>query len=304
MSDSNKKNRVLGRGLDSILQSPETDITSKDISGDYVAGAVAEIDINLIETNPFQPRTDFDEEALRELAQSIKEQGVIQPVTVRKLGYNRYQLISGERRLRASKLAGLTRIPVFIRIANDEQMLELALIENIHRENLNAIEVAISYQRLIDECNLTQEQLSEKLGKSRPAIANFLRLLKLPAEIQIALRDGHISMAHARALINIDNKEAQLKLLQQIIEDELNVRQTEELANNAKNATAQGNVKEQRKQTNYLPEHFKAQIKTLSQALNTKVQVKRNLKGHGSVVIDFKDEAEFDRIISLFNHRQ
>ena len=304
MSDSNKKNRVLGRGLDSILQSPETDITSKDISGDYVAGAVAEIDINLIETNPFQPRTDFDEEALRELAQSIKEQGVIQPVTVRKLGYNRYQLISGERRLRASKLAGLTRIPVFIRIANDEQMLELALIENIHRENLNAIEVAISYQRLIDECNLTQEQLSEKLGKSRPAIANFLRLLKLPAEIQIALRDGHISMAHARALINIDNKEAQLKLLQQIIEDELNVRQTEELANNAKNATAQGNAKEQRKQTNYLPEHFKAQIKTLSQALNTKVQVKRNLKGHGSVVIDFKDEAEFDRIISLFNHRQ
>ena len=225
-------------------------------------------------------------------------------MTVRKLGYNRYQLISGERRLRASKLAGLTRIPVFIRIANDEQMLELALIENIHRENLNAIEVAISYQRLIDECNLTQEQLSEKLGKSRPAIANFLRLLKLPAEIQIALRDGHISMAHARALINIDNKEAQLKLLQQIIEDELNVRQTEELANNAKNATTQGNAKEQRKQTNYLPEHFKAQIKTLSQALNTKVQVKRNLKGHGSVVIDFKDEAEFDRIISLFNHRQ
>ena len=304
MSDSNKKNRVLGRGLEAILQSPETDITSKDISGDYVAGAVAEIDINLIETNPFQPRTDFDEEALWELAQSIKEQGVIQPVTVRKLGYNRYQLISGERRLRASKLAGLTRIPVFIRIANDEQMLELALIENIHRENLNAIEVAISYQRLIDECNLTQEQLSEKLGKSRPAIANFLRLLKLPAEIQIALRDGHISMAHARALINIDNKEAQLKLLQQIIEDELNVRQTEELANNAKNATTQGNAKEQRKQTNYLPEHFKAQIKTLSQALNTKVQVKRNLKGHGSVVIDFKDEAEFDRIISLFNHRQ
>ena len=302
MPDKNR--RALGRGLDAIMQSPETDITSKDISGDYVAGAVAEIDINLIETNPFQPRTDFDEEALRELAQSIKEQGVIQPVTVRKLGYNRYQLISGERRLRASKLAGLTRIPVFIRIANDEQMLELALIENIHRENLNAIEVAISYQRLIDEYNLTQEQLSEKLGKSRPAIANFLRLLKLPAEIQIALRDGHISMAHARALINIDNKEAQLKLLQQIIEDELNVRQTEELANNAKNATTQGNAKEQRKQTNYLPEHFKAQIKTLSQALNTKVQVKRNLKGHGSVVIDIKDEAEFDRIISLFNHRQ
>jgi len=298
MPDNTKKNRGLGRGLDAILQSPETDITSRDISGDYVAGAVAEIDINLIETNPFQPRTDFDEEALEELAQSIKEQGVIQPVTVRKLGYNRYQLISGERRLRASKLAGLSKIPVFIRIANDEQMLELALIENIHRENLNAIEVAISYQRLIDECNLTQEQLSEKVGKSRSAIANFLRLLKLPAEIQIALRDGHISMAHARALINIDDKETQLKLLQQIIEDELSVRQTEELASKAK--TPEGN-REQRKQTNYLPDHFKAQIKTLSQALNTKVKVKRNVKGQGSVVIDFKNQEEFDRIIALFN---
>ncbi len=298
MPDNTKKNRGLGRGLDAILQSPETDITSRDISGDYVAGAVAEIDINLIETNPFQPRTDFDEEALEELAQSIKEQGVIQPVTVRKLGYNRYQLISGERRLRASKLAGLSKIPVFIRIANDEQMLELALIENIHRENLNAIEVAISYQRLIDECNLTQEQLSEKVGKSRSAIANFLRLLKLPAEIQIALRDGHISMAHARALINIDDKENQLKLLQQIIEDELSVRQTEELASKAR--TPEGN-REQRKQTNYLPDHFKAQIKTLSQALNTKVKVKRNVKGQGSVVIDFKNQEEFDRIIALFN---
>ena len=298
MSDNNKKNRGLGRGLDAILQSPETDITSRDISGDYVAGAVAEIDINLIETNPFQPRTEFDEEALEELARSIKEQGVIQPVTVRKLGYNKYQLISGERRLRASKLAGLSKIPVFIRIANDEQMLELALIENIHRENLNAIEVAISYQRLIDECNLTQEQLSEKMGKSRSAIANFLRLLKLPAEIQIALRDGHISMAHARALINVEDKETQLKLLQQIIEDELSVRQTEELANKAKSPE---NNREQRKQTNYLPDHFKTQIKTLSQALNTKVKVKRNLKGQGSVVIDFKNEAEFDRIIQLFN---
>lgn len=293
------KKRGLGRGLDAILQSPETDITSRDISGDYVAGAVAEIDINLIEANPFQPRTEFDEVALAELAQSIKEQGIIQPVTVRKLGYNRYQLISGERRLRASKLAGLAKIPAFIRIANDEQMLELALIENIHRENLNAIEVAISYQRLIDECNLTQEQLSDKVGKSRSAIANFLRLLKLPAEIQIALRDGHISMAHARALINIEDKEAQLKLLQQIIEDDLNVRQTEELANKAK-TTAEEN-KEQRKQTNYLPDHFKAQIKTLSQALNTKVKVKRNLKGQGSVVIDFKNQEEFDRIIALFN---
>ena len=297
---SDKKNRGLGRGLDAILQSPETDITSRDISGDYVAGAVAEIDVNQIEANPFQPRQEFDDEALQELAQSIREQGIIQPVTVRKLGYNRYQLISGERRLRASKLAGLSKIPAFIRIANDEQMLELALIENIHRENLNAIEVAISYQRLLDECNLTQEQLSEKVGKSRSSITNFLRLLKLPAEVQIALRDGHISMAHARALINIDDKEAQLRLLQQIIEDELNVRQTEELANKAKQPEG---PKNQRKQTNYLPDHFKAQIKTLSQALNTKVKVKRNLQGQGSVVIDFKNEEEFNRIMALFNSK-
>ena len=296
MPDKNRKS--LGRGLDSILQSPETDITSRDISGDFVAGAIAEIDINLIETNPFQPRTEFDETALRELAQSIKEQGVIQPVTVRKLGYNKYQLISGERRLRASKLAGLSKIPAFIRVANDEQMLELALIENIHRENLNAIEVAISYQRLIDECNLTQEEVSEKVGKSRSAVANFLRLLKLPAEIQLAIRDGHISMGHARALININSKEDQLKLLQQIIMDEMNVRQTEELAEKAKNPEAK-----ERKQTNFIPEHFKNKIKTLSQTLNTKVKVKRNLSGQGSVVIDFKDEAEFDRIMELFNHK-
>lgn len=224
----------MGRGLDAILGSPETDITSKDISGNYVVGAVAEIDINLIETNPFQPRTEFDETALNELAASIKEQGVIQPVTVRKLGYNKYQLISGERRLRASKLAGLSKIPVFIRVANDEQMLELALIENIHRENLNAIEVAISYQRLIAECNMTQEEVSEKVGKSRSAVANFLRLLKLPPEVQIAIRDGHITMGHARALINIEDKEQQLKLLQKIIEDELSVRETEEMADKAK----------------------------------------------------------------------
>ena len=290
----------MGRGLDAILGSPETDITSKDISGNYVVGAVAEIDINLIETNPFQPRTEFDETALNELAASIKEQGVIQPVTVRKLGYNKYQLISGERRLRASKLAGLSKIPVFIRVANDEQMLELALIENIHRENLNAIEVAISYQRLIAECNMTQEEVSEKVGKSRSAVANFLRLLKLPPEVQIAIRDGHITMGHARALINIEDKEQQIRLLQRIIEDDLSVRDTEEMAEKAKNA---GKDKKEKKQTNFLPENFKSKIKTLSQTLNTKVKVNRSLTGKGSLVIDFKDEAEFDRIMELFNKK-
>lgn len=297
MSDKNRK--AMGRGLDAILGSPETDITSKDISGNYVVGAVAEIDINLIETNPFQPRTEFDETALNELAASIKEQGVIQPVTVRKLGYNKYQLISGERRLRASKLAGLSKIPVFIRVANDEQMLELALIENIHRENLNAIEVAISYQRLIAECNMTQEEVSEKVGKSRSAVANFLRLLKLPPEVQIAIRDGHITMGHARALINIEDKEQQLKLLQKIIEDELSVRETEEMADKAKETS-----KDKRKETDQFPAR-KLQEQNQDAVANAQHQGQGQPQpdGKGSLVIDFKDEAEFDRIMELFNRK-
>src|ERR1035437_5953510 len=204
MMNANKK-RALGRGLSAILESPETDITSKDISGEFVAGAIANIQINLIETNPFQPRDQFEEDRLKELSASIKEQGIIQPITVRKLGYDRYQLISGERRLRASKLAGLHEIPAYIRIANDQQMLELALVENIQREQLNSIEVAISFQRLLDECNLTQEQLSDKLGKNRTTISNFIRLLKLAPEVQVIIRDGQISMGHARALISIED---------------------------------------------------------------------------------------------------
>lgn len=297
-SNIRAKRRGLGRGLEAILQSPETDITSIDISGDYVAGAVAEIDIEKIEANPFQPRVGFDDMALRELAASIQKQGVIQPVTIRKLGYDKYQLISGERRLRASKMAGLTSIPVYIRVANDEQMLEMALIENIHRENLNAIEVAISYQRLIDECNLTQEQLSEQIGKSRTTITNFLRLLKLPPEVQIAVRDGHISMGHARALINLESDEKQLVILQKTIEEELNVRQVEALVraiNNpqtpSKKSTAQ-----------VVPAVYKQQTKTLSEKLNAKVDLKRAANGKGSLVIAFENDGEFDRIIALLTN--
>jgi len=294
MTDNLKKRKGLGRGLDAILQSPDTDITSKDISGSYVAGAIAEIDINLIDINPFQPRTDFDTLALTELAQSIKEQGIIQPVTVRKMGYDNYQLISGERRLRASKLAGLTKIPVYIRVANDEQMLEMALIENIHRESLNAIEVAISYQRLIDECNLTQENLGEKVGKSRSAVTNYLRLLKLPAEIQVALRDGHITMGHARAIINVENKEQQLLILQKIIDNGLNVRQVEDLVREANNPKP-------KVRTNVIPERIKQQVAELSKALNTKVNVKRDAKGKGSLTIRFDSESEFDRLMEMIS---
>ena len=290
MTTPNKK-RGLGRGLDAILQSPETDITSADISGNYVAGAIAQIEIDKIETNPFQPRTDFDETALNELAESIKNQGVIQPVTVRKMGYDKYQLISGERRLRASKMAGLKKIPVFIRVANDEQMLEMALIENIHRENLNAIEVAISYQRLIEECKLTQDQLSEKVGKDRSTVANFLRLLKLPAEIQIAIRDGYITMGHARALVNISDKKKQLIILKRIIDEDLSVRQVEMLTRE----------KTAKKQVNVIPDSYKVQADALSKALKMNVKVSRDGKGKGSLTINFKNDQEFERLLDFIN---
>ena len=295
MSLQNKK-RGLGRGLDAILQSPETDITSSDISGNYVAGAVAELNIDFIEANPFQPRTDFDENALNELAESIKVQGVIQPVTVRKMGRDKYQLISGERRLRASKLAGLKTIPVYIRVANDEQMLEMALIENTHREGLNAIEVALSYQRLIEECNITQEELSEKVGKDRSTVTNFLRLLKLPPEVQVALRDGFISMGQARAIINIDDKTKQLIILKEIIDKDLSVRQVEELVRslNTKNVKA-------KKQKNVLPEAFIYKIDSLSKILDAKIKVDRNSKGKGSMTISFKNDEDFERLISIIN---
>ena len=290
MTTPNKK-KGLGRGLDAILQSPETDITSIDISGNYVAGAIAQIEIDKIETNPFQPRTDFDENALNELAESIKNQGVIQPVTVRKMGYDKYQLISGERRLRASKMAGLKTIPVFIRVANDEQMLEMALIENIHRENLNAIEVAISYQRLLEECQLTQDQLSEKVGKDRSTVSNFLRLLKLPAEIQIAIRDGYITMGHARALVNISDKTQQLVILKRIIDEDLSVRQVETLTR----------AKQPKKQANVVPETYKVQANALSKALKMNVKVSRDSKGKGSLTIKFKNDEEFERLLDFIN---
>lgn len=295
MSLPNKK-RGLGRGLDAILQSPETDITSSDISGNYVAGAVAELNIDFIEANPFQPRTDFDDNALNELAESIKVQGVIQPVTVRKMGRDKYQLISGERRLRASKLAGLKTIPVYIRVANDEQMLEMALIENTHREGLNAIEVALSYQRLIEECNITQEQLSEKVGKDRSTVTNFLRLLKLPPEVQVALRDGFISMSQARAIINIEDKTKQLIILKEIIDKDLSVRQVEELVRSLNTKNVKTN-----KQKDVLPEVVIQKINSLSKSLNTKIKVSRNSKGKGTLTINFKNDEDFERLISLIN---
>ena len=290
---NNPKKKVLGRGLSAILESPETDITSKDISGEFVAGAISNIEIDKIEPNPFQPRTDFDEESLNNLAQSIREQGIIQPITVRKLGYDKYQLISGERRLKASKLAEMTTIPAYIRIADDKQMLEMALVENIHREDLNAIEIAISYKRLVEECEITPEELSDHVGKNRTTITNYLRLLKLPPEIQIALRDNKITMGHARALINIDDIETQLTILKNILSKDLTVRKVEEIVRNL----SQDDDLPKENKTVELPEKYISVKKQLIEKLEVKVDVKRNNKGKGSIVIPFKSDKEFGRII-------
>src|SRR6478752_7405445 len=228
------KKKALGRGLSALLSDNEEDEKldveiSTDVIPSTPANGMSEIQISEIEVNPFQPRTHFDEDALLELAESIKVHGIIQPITVRRLSRNQYQLISGERRFQAAKIAGLRAIPAYIRLADDQQMLEMALIENIQRENLNPIEISLSYQRLISECNLKQEELGDRVGKNRSTVTNYLRLLKLPPDIQIALRDQKISMGHARAIINVDNPESQLFIFKKIVAEDLSVRKVEEL---------------------------------------------------------------------------
>ena len=302
---SNKRN-ALGRGLSALLEDSKTDITSNakaEIGS--VVGSVASIPIEHIEANPFQPRTQFEEQALLELSESIREHGIIQPVTVRKLGYGKYQLISGERRFRASKLAGLTVIPAYIRIANDQAMLEMAIVENIQRENLDAIEIAISYQRLIEECNLTQEALSKKVSKQRSTITNFLRLLKLPADIQVGIRDGKITMGHAKTLININDAEKQMEIYKQMIEENLSVREAEELVRDEKKNS---NLESLRKSTeNKAIENtalsFEQQkaIDDLSNMLNSKVDLKLNTKGKGKIVIEFESSGDLQRIFDILD---
>ena len=289
-----QKRTGLGRGLSAILESPETDITSKDISGNYVAGAIASLPLGKIETNPFQPREDFDEAALAELSQSILEQGIIQPLTVRKMGYDKYQLISGERRFRAAKLAGIESVPCYIRVANDEQMLEWALIENIQRENLNAIEIAISYNRLIEECSLTQDELSKRVGKNRTTVTNYLRLLRLPAEVQAALRDGSISMGHARSLINVNNEAKQLIITRKIIADELSVREVEKLVRQLDKVISP--VSKPGKIA--LPLKYEVMKDSIQERLNRKIELNRTTKGKGSIVIPFISDEDLQAIIA------
>ena len=299
------KRSALGKGLGALLENSNTDITSKKLEGEAkVVGAVANIEIASIETNPFQPRTNFEEDALNELAASIKEHGIIQPITVRKLGYDKYQLISGERRFRASQLAGLTSIPAYIRIANDQAMLEMALVENIQREELDAIEVAISYKRLIDECSLTQEQLSQKVSKQRSTITNYLRLLKLPVEIQLAIRNGDVSMGHARALINIENEDKKLDIYNQIVLNNLSVREVEDLARGVKaevsSPASKSNVEKSSNKASLSVEQQNI-VEDLRAVFNTKVQISKEASGKGKIVIPFKSDTDLKRILDLLD---
>lgn len=297
MAKANKK-QALGRGLSALLKDPENDIKSaQDEGADKVVGNIIELDLDYIEVNPFQPRTNFNEETLQELATSIKELGVIQPITVRKLEFNKYQLVSGERRYRASQLLGLETIPAYVRIANDQESLEMALVENIQRQDLDPIEIALSYQRLIDEVNLTQEQMSERVGKKRSTITNYLRLLKLDPIIQTGMRDGFISMGHGRALISVEDTTTQLDIYEKVLQNELSVRATEELIRNY-NTTKEVKVpsKEKEEET---PKFIKKGIGVFSEYFGHKIDVKVSKNGSGKISIPFHSEEDFIRIKKL-----
>ena len=286
-----QKRNTLGRGLDALLSMDEikTDGSS----------SINEIEISKISVNPNQPRREFNQEALEELASSISEIGIIQPITLRELSLDRYQIIAGERRFRASQLAGLKSIPAYIRKASDENVLEMALIENIQREDLNAIEVALAYQHLIEEYDLTQERLSERVGKKRATIANYVRLLKLPAPIQVALQHRQIDMGHARALLPLENPKLQIKLLKDIIKNNYSVRKVEEIVKdlNAGEELSSG----KKKQNAQLPEEFNILKQHLSGFFNTKVQLTCSRKGKGKISIPFGNEEELERIIEIFD---
>lgn len=284
------KKQALGRGLSALLNDPKNDIESvSDKNADQVVGNVIELDLNNITTNPHQPRTHFDETAIEELASSIKELGIIQPITVRKLKFNSYELVSGERRFRASKTAGLSTIPAYVRIANDQESLEMALVENIQRQDLDPIEIAQSYQRLIDEIDLTQEEMSKRVGKKRSTISNYLRLLNLDALIQSGIRDGFISMGHGKALINIEDQEVQLGIYNKIISKRLSVRETEREVQRIKAGPSPLPQKAE------LPNEVKKLRKELESKFDTAVKISYK-SGKGKVEIAFKSEDELDQI--------
>lgn len=294
-----QKKQVLGRGLSALLKDPATDIKSAaDKNAEQIIGAVAEIDIDAISANPYQPRTNFAKEALDELAQSIAQLGVIQPITVRKTGFNQYEIISGERRWRAAQKAGLKTIPAYVRLADDQNMLEMALVENIQREDLDPIEIAISYRRLIEEINLTQEKLSERVGKKRSTVTNYIRLLKLPDLIQVGLRDKLISMGHARALINVEDEDVQIEIYKRIIAKELSVRQVEELVKRFKD-TGQLDPEKKSPTQRENDEELDAIKEVLSRTLRTKVEISKKQDGKGRIIINFENNNDLERILAI-----
>ncbi len=294
------KKQALGRGLSALLNESKNDLSGVDEqTAKRAMGSIIEIDLTSIEVNPFQPRSQFNEEQLKELAGSIKELGVIQPITVRKIGQNKFQLVSGERRFRASKMLGNKTIPAFLRLANDQEALEMALVENIQRQDLDPIEIAMSYQRLMDEVKLTQDQMSQRVGKKRSTIANYLRLLKLDPIIQTGMRDGFISMGHGRAIINVTNSTDQLSIYEQILSKKLSVRATEELVKNLNNPKAVST-----KTTTETPKFVKDGVEIISDFFGKKIGIKMGKKDTGSISIPFHSKEDYKRILKLLKGDQ
>ena len=285
-------NSRLGRGLSALLKDEPKVVSASDKGADKLVGSIIEIELKKIKTNPYQPRTNFDKDALTDLVKSISVLGVIQPITVRKIKEG-YELISGERRFRASQIVGLESIPAYVRLANDQEMLEMALVENIQRQDLDAIEIALSYQRLLEEINLTQEQLSHRVGKDRASISNYLRLLKLDPIVQTGIRDGMISMGHGRAIIAIDNPELQLEIYEKVIAENLSVRETENLIRNLKNSKSKKVKKAD------LPNEYKKAQVLISDFVQSKVEIKRSANGKGKIIIDFASDTDFEQVILL-----
>jgi ParB family chromosome partitioning protein len=301
-TNNNTKRNALGRGLGALLKDADS-VKSKNAATETAAitSNLNEIPIDQIEVNSYQPRSHFNDEALKELSESIKVQGIIQPITVRQLSPNAYQLISGERRLRASKLAGLTKIPAYIRTANDQQMLEMALIENIQRENLNPIEIAISYQRMITECKLKQEELGDRVGKNRSTVTNYVRLLKLPPDIQVALRDNEISMGHARSIVGLEKVEQQLYVLNKIKTEELSVRAVEELVRNMQHKSSDSKETPAKAPTSLANAEITSLQTKLTSHFGTKIHVKSDKQFKGEIKIPFVSAEDLNRILEILN---
>jgi ParB family chromosome partitioning protein len=287
------KKNALGRGLGALIEGVEKEVLERKVEANL------DIAVDSIDANPFQPRSSFDQQALEELAASIRKLGIVQPLTVRESAGGRYQLIAGERRLRAARLAGLTHVPAYVRTADDQAMLELALVENIQREDLDAVEVAISFQRLIEECRLTQEQLSERVGKQRSTVANYLRLLRLPAEIQLGIRNKQLMMGHARTLVNIDDQKKQIGVYYKIIEGELSVRQAEDLVRQLQSEKAKDPAKAERKKK--LNNDFTELSEHLARLFSSRVSFRINEQGKGKIVIPFENSEEMERILGVID---